>query len=267
MQNTHIKLYKEGNHHCLAFNDLVTGEGVQANQFLIRSGEDSMLIDPGGDLTYIPMSIELSRHMKLRELKYIFASHQDPDIIASIDRWVTNTDCRVIVSKLWSRFLPHLVSAHVGKQIGSFSERMIPLPDRGSRMPFGDGELYFIPAHFLHSVGNFQVYDPKSRILFSGDMGASVGADDGEIFVTDFAAHVAHMKGFHQRYMCSQKVMKLWADMVRTLKIDMIVPQHGKAFKGVEMINQFLDWASNLPCGVDRMTKLHYQCPNQILDI
>ena len=39
----------------------------------------------------------------------------------------------------------------------------------------GNGKLMALPAHFLHSSGNHQIYDPESRILYSGDLGASVG--------------------------------------------------------------------------------------------
>ncbi len=263
MKGQPITLYSDANHVCLAFNDLVEGEGVQSNQFLIKNGDTTMLLDPGGDLTYIPMSIALSRYIKLRELDYIFASHQDPDIIASIDRWVINTNCDVIVSKLWGRFLPHLLSGHVGKTVGNFSERMIELPDGGANMAFGDTKVTFIPAHFLHSVGNFQLFDPTSKILFSGDMGASIGGNESEYFVQDFDAHIPLMKGFHQRYMCASKATRLWADAVRKLDINMIVPQHGQAFKGREMVNAFLDWISELPCGVDLLDGSSYQAPKR----
>ena len=46
-------LFDADGHRCVAYNDLVRGEdGVQANQFLIKHGERSALIDPGGALLY-----------------------------------------------------------------------------------------------------------------------------------------------------------------------------------------------------------------------
>jgi len=257
-------LYRSGNHMCLAFNDLVEGHGVQSNQFLIVSGEQSILLDPGGDLTYIPLNMAITRYINPKNLDYIFASHQDPDIIASIDRWVMNSNCQVLVSKLWGRFLPHLVSSHVNKQVGDFNKRVVEIPDEGIRMPFGKSELVLLPAHFLHSVGNFQLYDPVSKILFSGDMGASLGNQGDSAYVEDFASHIPLMKGFHQRYMCSSKVTRLWARMVRNMDIEMIVPQHGLAFKGELIINQFLDWISDLECGVDVLHQSHFKEPSVV---
>jgi flavorubredoxin len=108
-------------------------------------------------------------------------------------------------------------------------------------------------------VGNFQIYDPVSKILFSGDMGASL-VDDASP-VQDFAAHVPHMEGFHRRYMASNKVGRLWANMVRGLDIEMIVPQHGRPFVGKPMITAFLDWIADLQCGMDLMGPDDYQVP------
>lgn len=255
-------LFRHGDHYCLAFTDLVTGQGVQSNQFLVVHGDQTMLLDPGGDLTYIPLNMAITRYINPKNLDYIFASHQDPDIIASIDRWMINSGCQVLVSKLWDRFLPHLLSSHVDKQVGDFNDRVVSIPDQGMRLPFGDSELVILPAHFLHSVGNFQLYDPVSKILFSGDMGASIGDDSGAAFVSDFAAHIPSMQGFHQRYMCSNKASRLWARMVKQLDVEMIVPQHGLAFKGADMIGEFLDWIGDLECGVDRLQQVDYAVPS-----
>ncbi|KAF1028020.1 MAG: hypothetical protein GAK29_00319 [Acinetobacter bereziniae] len=54
---------------------------------------------------------------------------------------------------------------------GGWLERLIELPDQGGSIPLGETRIIVVPAHFLHSVGNFQFYDPISKILFSGDMG------------------------------------------------------------------------------------------------
>ncbi len=262
MQSKPKVLFRQGQHLCLAFNDLVEGHGVQSNQFLLMNGDQSILLDPGGDLTYIPLNIAITRFVNPKKLNYIFASHQDPDIIASIDRWVMNTDCQVLVSKLWGRFLPHLLSSHVDKQVGDFSQRIIEIPDQGTRLPFGNSELIILPAHFLHSVGNFQIYDPISKILFSGDMGASIGDSTDDHLVKDFDSHVPLMSGFHERYMCSNKVTNLWARMVRKLDLEMIVPQHGQAFKGTAMIDAFLNWISDLECGIDRIRQFNFSVPD-----
>ena len=260
-----IELYNDGKHQCLMFNSLVTGEGVQSNQFLILDGKDSALIDPGGDLTFTPLQVAASRYLKMDTLTYVLASHQDPDIIASLDRWLVHTQCKVVTSKLWSRFLPHLASGHVSRNLKvNVYERIVPIPDEGLNLRFGDSSIQCVPAHFLHSVGNFHFYDPVSRILFSGDMGASMG--DGQKPVEDFDRHIPYMRGFHRRYMASNRACRLWATAVRQLDLDMIVPQHGRPFKGQAMINRFLDWVADLQCGLDLMTEESYLPPAGLPD-
>lgn len=260
MRREPIVLFDNGSHQCLCFDDLVSGEGVQSNQFLIVDNGQYLLLDPGGDLTYTPLSLELSKRFPLQELDYIFASHQDPDIIAALDKWLLHTRARVICSKLWARFLPHLTANYLAVSHGiNTYDRVMPLPDRGQAIALGDCSLKAIPAHFLHSVGNFQLYDPVSKILFSGDMGASLVDDAAP--VSDFAAHIQYMDGFHRRYMAANKICRLGARMVRDMDVEMIVPQHGRPFVGKEMISAFLYWIENLECGIDLLGPDDYRMP------
>lgn len=254
-----IELYNDGHHKCYAFNNLVTGEAVQANQFLIIDGDKTALLDPGGDLTYAKLKLEIEKLSPSHQLNYIIASHQDPDIIASIGRWMMQTPAKVICSRLWERFLPHFASSFYNQvNETELSKRIIGLEDDGGAIRLGDNLLYAVPAHFLHSVGNFQVYDPVSKILFSGDMGASIVDDDDFSGVKDFAEHTKYMKGFHQRYMVANKACRLWANMIADLDVEMIVPQHGSPFKGELSVRQFLDWISKLECGLDLFTQRDY---------
>jgi flavorubredoxin len=68
------------------------------------------------------------------------------------------------------------------------------------------------------------------------------------------------MEAFHRRYMVSSKVLRLWANMARTLPIDMIVPQHGARLVG-PAVGEFIEWVSDLSCGVDHLTQSNYAVP------
>ena len=67
---------------------------------------------------------------------------------------------------------------------------------------------------------------------------------------------------FHRRYMAGNKACRLWANMVRQLKPKMIVPQHGRPFADPDTISAFLDWISNLECGLDLLTQEDYRIPS-----
>ncbi len=245
------ELYQQNGHRVVVFNDLVRGEdGIQANQMLIQRHDHSALLDPGGALLYTPLSMAVSRYVPIKQLSYVFASHQDPDVIGSVDRWLVYSDARIVCSKLWGRFVPHSVPHY----LETGDDRYVLLPDEGASLPFGDSMLECLPAHFLHSVGNFNVFDPVSRILFSGDVGASLYAGADYSAVSNFSDHLHLMTGFHRRYMASNKACRIWVQMVRALDVDMIVPQHGLPFAGRVVIKQFLDWLEQLECGIDLMT-------------
>ena len=252
-------LFDDGRHRCLMFHDLVSddgGETVQSNQFLIVDGTHAALIDPGGAMTYNELFVSLGKYLPPKSLDMILASHADPDIVASVGRWFTGSSCKLYVSRLWARFVPHF--AATGKTLG----RIVAMPDAGMRIALGDASLVAIPAHFMHSEGNFQFYDPVSRILFSGDLGASLVAPDlAATPVEDFDRHVQDMEGFHRRYMISRKIVRLWATMVRDMDIEAIVPQHGRPMKGKAMVRRFIDWIETVDCGVDLMTQEHYRLP------
>ncbi|WP_460528535.1 oxygen-binding di-iron domain-containing protein [Chitinimonas naiadis] len=261
-----ISLFDDGHHRCLMFADLVDDDddhAVQANQFLIVSGREGALIDPAGNMTYNALIMAMARYFPARELKYILASHADPDIVASLNKWLVSTECQLVVSKLWARFVPHFCN------VGNAAGRIIGVPDEGGWIALGEQRLGLVPAHFLHAEGNFHFFDPLSRILFSGDMGASMVAcgqvDEPVSSVNDFTQHISAMEGFHRRYMVSNKVCRLWATMIRPKvqsgEITMLVPQHGRYFVGKTVLLAFLDWIEQLSCGIDRFDQGHYRMP------
>jgi len=250
-----IVLYRDEHHVCIAFENLVHGSAIQSNQFLVVDHGHAALIDPGGELTYSALSIELGKLIRIKDLDLILASHQDPDIIASLEKWLMYTDCQIAISELWSRFLPHLIPGFNERLVRN---RIIAIPDRGKDIQLGSCTIRALPAHFMHSEGNFSFYDPISKILFSGDIGSSMAPGGCKEPVKNFATHVKNMQGFHERYMNSNRVCRYWVSMVRELDLKMIIPQHGCPFADKEVIDQFLGWFENLQCGVDLMTQQNY---------
>jgi flavorubredoxin len=250
-----IELFNDGEHLRLMFTHLTTddGQAVQSNQFLFMNGKSAAILDPGGNLAYNELYMGLTQHCPPHQLGTILASHADPDIIASLDRWMTASPAQVYISTVWERFIPHLCKP--GKTAG----RIVGIPDAGLRIPLGKGALYALPAHFLHAEGNFQFWDPVSHILFSGDLAASIGAD-ARTEVSSLKGHLQYMEAFHRRYMVSNKVLRLWANMVAPLDIRKIVPQHGSPLVGAA-VREFIDWVQTLQCGVDLMTDRHYTVP------
>lgn len=258
-----LELYRDNNHACYMFTNLIEEDGhaVQANQFLIVDDDTGAIIDPGGNLAYNELYMGMIKHFPPQKLSYLIASHADPDIIASLDRWLSSTQALLVISRVWERFAPHLT------KVGKTENRIIGIPDGGARLPLGRHDLWLLPAHFMHSEGNLQFYDPISRILFTGDLGVSmVSGAQAARPVTDLAAHIPLMEGFHRRYMVSNKILRLWVRMVRQLDISMLVPQHGSPIVGKPAIDEFFNWIENLMCGIDLFDERSYQLPTEEVD-
>ncbi len=252
-------IYDRDGHRCVVFYNIFSDEreDVQTNQFLIIHGNEGLLFDPGGTKVFDVLYKRVSEFINPLRVRSIILSHQDPDAGAAVNSWLTISQARVYMPSVWLRFVPHFV------RTSRLSNYYVAIPDKGMKFDLNGAELVFLPAHFLHSPGNIHLYDTASRILFSGDMGTSVIPDAGDFSeVTDFEGHIKYMEGFHKRYLASNKVCRLWANMVRRLDVEMIIPQHGlRYFRGKSMVSKFIDWINNLQCGVDLLDQSDYILP------
>ncbi|WP_169570294.1 MBL fold metallo-hydrolase [Sneathiella limimaris] len=232
----------EGDHSWFVFGrDPEKPENIiDTNQYLVKTDSHSLLMDPGGIELFAPMLAAILHQVGINQLTDIFASHQDPDIISSLGYWDKAVPHAVLhAPAIWEGFLRHF---------GCHNITYEPIED-GGRSIFLDGvELKFIPAHYMHSSANFNVYDPKAKILMSGDIGAALEAPESPMFVEDFEAHVPKMTYFHQRWMPSDAAKLDWINRVRELDVEILAPQHGRMFKG-EDVGRFLDWLEALPVG------------------
>lgn len=244
-----VVLYEAEGHRNVLLPELDAGEGISTNQHVIVHGREAVLLDPGGTKLFPRVLAAMPGGTKGAKLRYIFCSHQDPDIVASLNGWLMSTEAQGLVAEVWRRFIPHFGSDKF------VYDRVTGIPDEGMRLELGGSELLILPAHFLHSVGNFHVYDPISKILYTGDLGASIGQEGRE--VTDFDDHVRYMVGFHRRYMASMVAMRAWVRMVRQLDVEIVAPQHGALFRGREMVTRFFDWCEGLECGPEVLEDLY----------
>jgi flavorubredoxin len=217
---------------------------IDTNEYLVVSGDDAILLDPGGSEIFPAVFSALSTQFDPRKIGKIFASHQDPDIISSLSMWHEfNPSLKCYVSWLWAGFIPHF---------GGDSETFVSIPDSGMDITVGANRLQAIPAHYLHSSGNFHLYDPKSKILFSGDVGAALmpPGEDG-LFVENFDRHIRHAEAFHRRWMGSDRAKRDWCTRVSQLDIEMLCPQHGAIYRGAD-VRRFIEWFAHLEIGVLR---------------
>lgn len=213
---------------------------IDTNEYLVSSGNQSLLTDPGGMEIFPAVFAALAAHTDPRTIEALFASHQDPDIISSLALWLElNPEMKCYLSWLWGGFVPHF---------GGKESTFINLPDEGAVIRIGELALQAIPAHYLHSSGNFHLYDPIARLLFSGDVGAALLPLDAELYVKNFDQHIKHAEGFHRRWMGSNEAKRDWCERVSKLDIEQMCPQHGAIYRGADVM-RFINWFDELKVG------------------
>ncbi len=240
---------EEGNHAFiwLGLDEAEAEKGILTNQYLIIDSGEGILLDPGGRFVFERVYRNVSEYINPWKVKAAFFTHQDPDVVGSLLLLMDFFPNAVAyISSLWVRFLPHL-GALAGLKV-------VEIPDEGTSIRVGNADLRAIPAHFLHSPGNFNLYDPVVKVLFSGDLGAAVFPEGTwYLFVEDFEAHAKLMEPFHRRYLPCRKALEAWLGRVRQLDIKVIAPQHGAVFTGGN-VRRFLKWLEGLKeVGVDTL--------------
>lgn len=217
------------------------GHLIDTNEYLVVNGNEMLLADPGGMEIFSSVFSALSTEIDPGAIRYLFASHQDPDIISSLALWLDfNPELKCYLSWLWGSFVPHF---------GGTEETFVAIPDEGTTITLGNLTLEALPAHYLHSSGNFNLYDSKAKIMFSGDVGAALlPPEEGGMFVENFDSHIRHAKSFHRRWMGSNAAKLNWCERASRLDIDMLCPQHGAIYRG-EDVKRFINWFAELEVG------------------
>ncbi len=237
------KLFENNSHTWLMFgrDDEKPNEIIDTNQYIVITKNNALLMDPGGIELFSAMLSAVIKQLPADKITHLFASHQDPDIISSLGLWDQALPSAILHSPwIWEGFIRHF---------GMENITYAPILDGGDSLKLDGVNLEYIPAHYLHSSGNFNVYDAEAKILMSGDIGAALESVEAPLFVDDFDEHIDKMKMFHQRWMPSNKAKNDWVARVRKLDIEMMCPQHGRIFKG-DNVKRFLDWFEELEVGL-----------------
>jgi flavorubredoxin len=239
-------IFQDGDHKWIA---IVRDPGrpeflVDTNEYLVTHGGQGMLVDPGGLEVFPAVFSAVATEFDPSAISSIFASHQDPDVISSLALWLEfNPQMRCHISWIWASFIPHF---------GGNASTFAAIPDEGMAISLGGLPLQAVPAHYLHSSGNFHLYDRAAKVLFSGDVGAGLlPPEHNELFVKDFSAHIRYAEGFHRRWMGSNEAKRQWCERVSQLEIDLLCPQHGAIYQGKD-VQRFIDWFDGLHVGVLR---------------
>ena len=213
--------------------------GLHCNPYLIEDENEAILVEPGS-VTHFPYVYEKVKSViDLHKINYILASHQDPDLCASIPLFkekINNKELKIITHSRASFLIEHY-GAHIPYYLVDQNNWTLTLKS---------GRLFrFIFTPYLHFPGAFVTYDEKSEILFSGDLFGGLSFD-WQLYSNDH--YIEAVKAFHENYMPSKEILAYSMNKIEQLNLKMIAPQHGSIILK-EIIPQVINELKNLDCG------------------
>ncbi len=228
--------------------------GLHCNPYLIHDGDEAVLIDGGSrdDFSFVMLKI-LRTGLKPAQIKRLIYHHYDPDLCGNLPQLeaIIHSEELRIISHMENNVFIHYYS----KKTPKLDYRVI-----GGEYVFQSGrKLTFHGTPFCHSPGSFMTYDTKTKTLFSSDLFGSYDAnwqlylelpeDCGECRSqricpkTGKKCPLYGVDQFHKRIMPSKTALWHALDVIESLDVERIAPQHGSILnskRDVEAVSRFL---------------------------
>lgn len=216
--------------------------GLHCNPYLIREGDEAVLIDGGSrdDFSYVMLKI-LRTGLKPSQIKRLIYHHYDPDLcgnLPQLEAMIQTKELRII-----SHMENNVFIQYYSKKTPKLDYRVI-----GHEFVFQTGrKLTFHGTPFCHSPGSFMTYDTKTKTLFSSDLFGSYDAS-WQLYLeligdcdacnaqricpkTGKKCPLYGIDQFHRRIMTSNAALKRALDVIESLDVERIAPQHGSILK------------------------------------
>ncbi len=229
----------------------------QCHPYLIKNGNESILIDPGSMLEFTEIVRKATSIVNIKSIKYIVLHHQDPDLVAAvpeIEKLINRDDLLIVTHSRMSLLIKHYLVTSDYYEIDKNENQLIT--SNGFK-------LEFLTTPYCHSPGAFVSYEPKTKTLFSGDIFG--GLEESWEF---YASHdyFEKAKQFHKEYMPSKDIFNYALSKIEKLDIDLIAPQHGSIIEK-RYIADLIYKMKNLDCGLYIEEKYNRELLNTINEL
>jgi len=209
--------------------------GFSNNPYLIVSGDEAALIDPGSVLHYHVVAKKVRQVIHPRQITDIVLLHQDPDLCASVPKFeaLIEHPIRVVTHPLTALFLPYY---------GITSEFVTP--GDGDTLTIAGRELQFFHVPYVHFVGTMVIWEASTGTLFASDVFAALTRRWGLFADSDY---VEATRAFVEPYVGSRRAWLSALELIRSLSPKRLCPQHGSIID--EDIDGYLDALSQFRVG------------------
>jgi flavorubredoxin len=229
----------------------------QCHPYLIKNGNESILIDPGSMLEFKETVRKIRSVIDIKDVKYIVLHHQDPDLVAAvpeIEKLIDRDDLLIVTHSRMSLLIKHYLVTSDYYEIDKNENKLIT----------SNGyHLDFLTTPYCHSPGAFVSYEPRTKTLFSGDIFG--GIEESWEFYAD-ESYFLKAKQFHQEYMPSKDIFNYALNKIQKLDISLIAPQHGSIIEK-KYIKKLIEDMKNLDCGLYIEEKYNRELLNTIEEL
>ena len=220
---------------------VIPDDPFQCHVYLIKNGDNSILIDPGSMITFPVILEKITSIISLRDIKYIIMHHQDPDIVGcynTLESLMPHTERYIVTHWRSEMLLKHY----------QWKTPFFLIDENDWSLKAGKRELEFVFTPYAHFPGAFCTYDKKSGILFSSDLFGGI-TSEFELYAKSADEYFEAAKPFHKHYIPNKEVLNYALLQVEKKKPKLIAPQHGSIIKE-EMIEPLIKKLSSLDCGL-----------------
>ncbi len=240
-------------HNIYWIGSYIKNDPFQCHAYLIKNGNESILIDPGSMLNFDHLIAKARTIIDLNDIKYIIIHHQDPDLAASvpaIERLINRDDLQIVTHSRITILVKHYLIQSPFYDIDQNNYQL--LTDNGL-------QLNFIATPYCHSPGAFVSYEPKTKALFSSDIFG--GLEESWHFYAN-ENYFQYAKEFHASYMPGKDIFNYSLHKIEQLDLNFILPQHGSIIQK-KYIAPLIHDMKNLECGLYIDNKYH----DELLDV
>jgi len=217
----------------------VKDDTFQCHTYLVVDGDESVLIDPGSMLEFEEVKKKVESIIDIKDVKYLIAHHQDPDVCANLpafERAIDRDDLEIV-----SHSRNFALIKHYG-----ISSKFYTIEDHHFCLKTKRYDFEFLTTPYAHAPGAFVTYLKDQKVLFSSDIFG--GLEESWHLYAD-ENYFKEIRLFHENYMPSQDILNYSLEKIEALELEFIAPQHGSIIQK-HYIQKVIDELKELKCGL-----------------
>ena len=215
--------------------------------YLIRNGDESILIDPGSMLGFDCVVEKIESVIPINQIKFLILHDTNPSHCASVsnmEKRIGRGDLQIITHSYMTEFFKHYLTTSSYYEIDKNDFNIVT--DNGL-------ELDFHTTPYSPFSGAFVTYFGREKLLFSSNFFGGF-SKRWNLYCDD--SYFDLVKEYHLQYMPSKNIQNYSLRKIEALDPDLIAPQFGSVITR-EYIPEMIEQLKVLNCGMDRDKSRH----------